>query len=607
MLTPFPSSNSSAGKSELDPALEQPSSDGALPKTDERRDDPTQRASRSRGRPVELKPPPGSEDISYWECPACSLHNRYRSRHCAVCGTKRVLQFWMTENLPATSTAQSKSEQGHIPSGSNSSGGRAADPSTTESLLANQSIHPDVASTSVSSKRSRRNRAASFDSLSNPISPSPPPSPPVVIDAPTTEETETEFHVTIRKLLSEPTADFNEVYNLLQSTNPPWTDQFFTRQSNPHLQHNGYSGRIYLRPLKSVYDTNMVFNEDYFFTDDALLRYLRTFYGIDQPAKGRDAIYKSNRSQGSGDGKHKPEPEDEVDTVATGSGSWKRGRKPKKLQEQPSKPAKDENDASLMTQAESFTALSTTARSVLPSNAAAAATTSTTSNTGAIDKSKRSQDSYDSKHKAAPEDEVDTVVSGSSSWKRGRKPTMSQSSETRKGSTESVEEMVPTLAPESTPAVDSSSSGLRRNQFGKFTRIRPEPSTAEFDSSMRVPDDISQNRSKSSVGATKSQKEQLFQSWTCGSSEKKKAAKEVAQSVKTTSRNFTASQTKPPSSTSLSSSSSSSSSISQAAAKELIDRSPQKNRSVFVDPDLADPPRAKKRKLTELEHLLNSL
>ena len=595
MLTPFPPSNSSAGKSELDPALEQPSSDGALPKTDERRDDPTQRASRSRGRPVELKPPPGSEDISYWECPACSLHNRYRSRHCAVCGTKRVLQFWMTENLPATSTAQSKSEQDHIPSGSNSSGGRAA----------NQSIHPDVASTSVSSKRSRRNRAASFDSLSNLIPPSPPsPSPPVVIDAPTTEDTETEFHVSLRKLLSEPTADFNEVYNLLQSTNPPWTDQFFTRQSNPHLQHNRYSGRIYLRPLKSVYDTNMVFNEDYFFTDDALLGYLRTFYGIDQPAKGRDAIYKSNRSQGSDDGKHKPEPEDEVDTVETGSSSWKRGRKPKKSQEQPSRPAKDEND---MTQAESIAAPSTTARSVLPSNAAAAAAAAT-STTGAIDKSKRSQDSYDSKHKAAPEDEVDTVVSGSSSWKRGRKPTKSQSSETRKGSTESVEEMVPTLAPESTAAVDSSNKSLKRNQFGKFTRIRPEPSTAEFDSSMRVPDDISQNRSKSSVDATNSPKEQLFRSWTCGSSHEKKAAKEAARSVKTTSRNFTASQTKPPYSTSVSSSSSSSSSsITQAAAKELIDRSPQKNRSVIADPDVADPPRAKKRKLTELEHLLNSL
>ena len=87
---------------------------------------------------------------------------------------------------------------------------------------------------------------------------------------------------TLYNLLCSSSVKFAAVYDKLKSMEPPWTCVYSDPERHSHLEVNiEGSSRIYLRPLKKVSDVNMIFNEDYFYSEAALIRYLKLNYGIE--------------------------------------------------------------------------------------------------------------------------------------------------------------------------------------------------------------------------------------------------------------------------------------------------------------------------------------
>ena len=83
-------------------------------------------------------------------------------------------------------------------------------------------------------------------------------------------------------LLLSSSVKFSEVFSALKAMDPPWTYVYSDPESHPHLEVNvDGSSCIYLRPSKKVSDRNMIFNEDYFYSENALVRYLKLTFGIE--------------------------------------------------------------------------------------------------------------------------------------------------------------------------------------------------------------------------------------------------------------------------------------------------------------------------------------
>ena len=96
------------------------------------------------------------------------------------------------------------------------------------------------------------------------------------------EEEEDDTNDRLVALLNQSNINFANVWSILLSKEEPWTYVFTTAQHSrlEHLEPTNGAEIIYIRPNRSIFDKNLIKNEDYFYSKDSLIDYLKVCCGI---------------------------------------------------------------------------------------------------------------------------------------------------------------------------------------------------------------------------------------------------------------------------------------------------------------------------------------